>query len=145
MRNNKGFSIIEVLISVFVLGIGVLAVVALQSTAMTGGTFSRNTTTGSQMASDMLDGIRSNVGTRPDIYNNINTTNCVGLIDPALGDCLQWQTRLAGSGLPNAFGTVAVTVDTPINKLATVSVTVTWGIGTQRTVTFVTVVETWLT
>jgi len=36
MRNDKGFTLIEVLISLFLLSVGLLAVAAMQTTAMTG-------------------------------------------------------------------------------------------------------------
>lgn len=147
MSNNRGFTLIEVLISVFILSVGLLAVAALQTTAMTANTSSMNTTVGVQMAEEMVDRIRANAGNTPDIYNNINTktTSCTGLVDPALGDCTQWKSRLASSGLPGAFGTVTVQADTPFSKVSTVTVTVTWGIGITRSITFSTMVETWLT
>lgn len=147
MLNNKGFTLIEVLISVFILSIGILAVAALQSTAMTSNTSSMNTTLGIQMAEEMVDRIRANAGNTPNLYGITDSRNCatLGLVDPALGDCTQWQTRLASSGLPNAFGTVSVQVDTPFSRISTVTVTVTWGVGTTKSVTFRTMVETWLT
>lgn len=147
MLNNKGFTLIEVFISVFILSVGILAVAAMQTMAMTGNTSSNNTTVGVQMAEEMVDRIRANSADTPNIYNNINTqtTNCAGLADPALGDCTQWRARLAGSGLPNAFGTVSVQMNTPTPNVATVTVVVTWGISTTRNITFTTMVETWLT
>ncbi|MBM2838266.1 MAG: putative Type pilus assembly protein PilV [Deltaproteobacteria bacterium] len=147
MLNNKGFTLIEVLISVFLLSVGLLAVAAMQTTAMTGSTSSNNTTLSTQLAEEMVDRIRVNAGSTPNIYGNLNTGNCtgLGLIDPALGDCTQWRDRLQSSGLPGATGTVAVVTDSPISKTATVTVTVTWGLtGTRRTIVS-TIIETWLT
>lgn len=147
MLNNKGFTLIEVLISVFILSVGLLAVAALQTTAMTANTTSMNTTVGVQMAEEMVDRIRANAGNTPAIYDLIDTRNCAAPVhlDPALGDCTQWQSRLTGSGLPSAFGTVTVAADSPFARVSTVTVTVTWGVGATRSITFRTMVETWLT
>lgn len=144
MLNNKGFTLLEVLISVFILSIGVLAVAALQTTAMTSNTSANNNTIGVQMAEEIVDRVRLNAADTPNIYNNLDTRNCAILVDPALGDCTQWQARLASSGLPNAFGTVTIQNDIPITKAATVTIVVTWGIGVTRSITFNTILETWL-
>jgi len=139
--NNKGFTLIEVLISVFLLSVGLLAVAAMQTIAMTGSSSSNNTTLSTQLAEEMVDRIRVNGGYTPNIYNSLDTGNCTGLIDPALGDCTQWRDRLQNSGLPGATGTVAVVPDSPLPRgatgfgTATVTVTVTWGItGTRSTI-----------
>ena len=62
IKNQKGFTLIEVLISVFLLSVGLLAVAAMQTTAMTGSTSSNNTTLSSQLAEEMVDRIRVNGG-----------------------------------------------------------------------------------
>lgn len=142
MRNNKGFTLIEVLISVFLLSVGLLAVAAMQTTAMMGSSSSNNTTLSTQLAEEMVDRIRVNGGYKPDIYISLDTATCTGLINPALGDCTQWRDRLLSSGLPGATGTVTVVPDSPIPRAATggfgtatVTVMVTWGItGTRSTI-----------
>ncbi|MBI4745954.1 MAG: type IV pilus modification protein PilV [Deltaproteobacteria bacterium] len=145
MSDNKGFTLIEVLISVFLLSVGLLAVAAMQTTAMTGSTSSNNTTLSTQLAEEMVDRIRMNGGTAPNIYNNLDTGNCAGLVDPALGDCTQWSGRLLSSGLPGATGAVVVVQDSPISKTATVTVKVTWGLTGTRSTIVNTIIETWLT
>jgi hypothetical protein len=119
----------------------------MQTTAMTGSTSSNNTTLSTQLAEEMVDRIRANGGSTPDIYGTLNTGNCtgLGLIDPALGDCTQWRDRLQSSGLPGVTGTVAVVTDSPISKTATVTVTVTWGLTGSRRTIVTTIIETWLT
>ncbi len=149
LKDNKGFTLIEVLISVFLLSVGLLAVAAMQTTAMTGSTSSNNTTLSTQMAEEMVDRIRANGGYTPNIYNSLNTGNCTGtgLIDPALGDCTQWRDRLQSSGLPGATGNVAVVPDSPLPRgatgfgTATVTVTVTWGITGTRSIIVSAIVE----
>ena len=147
IKNQKGFTLIEVLISVFLLSVGLLAVAAMQTTAMTGSTSSNNTTLSSQLAEEMVDRIRVNGGSAPNIYGTLDTANCtgLGLVDPALGDCTQWRDRLQSSGLPGAAGTVTVVPDSPISRTATVTVTVTWGITGTRSTIVSTIIETWLT
>jgi len=147
MRNDKGFTLIEVLISLFLLSVGLLAVAAMQTTAMTGSSSSNNTTLSTQLAEEMVDRIRVNGGSTPNIYGTLDTVNCtgLGLVEPALTDCTQWRDRLQSSGLPGATGTVVVVTDAPISKTATVTVAVTWGLtGTRRTI-ISTIIETWLT
>lgn len=144
LTNNKGFTLLEVLISVFLLSVGLLAVAAMQTTAMTGSTSSNNTTLSSQLAEEMVDRIRVNGGSTPNIYGTLDTANCTVLIDPALGDCTQWRDRLQSSGLPGATGTVTVLMDSPISKSATVTVKVTWGLTGTRSTIVSTIIETWL-
>ena len=147
MRNDKGFTLIEVLISVFLLSVGLLAVAAMQTTAMTGSTSANNTTLSTQLAEEMVDRIRVNGGSTPNIYGTLDTANCggLGLIDPALADCTQWRDRLQSSGLPGVIGTVLVVQDSPISNTATVTVTVTWGLTGTRSTIVSTIIETWLT
>lgn len=142
MRNDKGFTLIEVLISVFLLSVGLLAVAAMQTTAMTGGTSSKNTTLSTQLAEEMVDRIRANGGVTPWVYHNLNTGSCT--VNP-VGDCNLWRDRLQSSELPGAIGTVTVVKDSPISWTATVTVTVTWGIAGTKSTTVTTIIETWLT
>src|SRR3989338_9394595 len=143
--NNKGFTLIEVLVAIVIVSIGLLAVAGMQNTAIYGNASSRDATYAIQLAEEMVDRIRVNAGDTPGIYNNIDTNNnCAGLTDPALGDCTQWRARLidASLGLSGARGTITVTDDSPISKAATITVTITWGSITTRSITFTTIMET---
>lgn len=158
-HNQKGFTLLEVLVSIVIVSIGLLAVAAMQTTAILGNASAMNRTLALGLAEEMADRIRVNAGDTPNIYNCINTNNsgttavnatpCVTegrpASDPAKGDYDQWRSRLSTSGLPNAYGQVAVAMDSPISKTATITVTVTWGIGATGSVTFTTIMETWLT
>jgi type IV pilus assembly protein PilV len=146
ITKQTGFTLLEVLIAVCILGIGLMAVSGLLGRAISGNAFSRDGTVAVELAQEMVDRIRANAGSTPNIYNGMNTsTGCVGA-DPALGDCTQWKTRLQGTTLINPRGTVTVTMDSPAFRSATVTVTVTWGPATtpQRTVTLTTILSTWL-
>lgn len=155
MFNQKGFTLLEVLTAVVVVSIGLLAVAGMQTTAITGNAAANSGSIAIQLAEEIVDRIRVNSGSTPEIYNGLDTnggtaTTCTGLSaqnDPALGDCIQWRARLQNSslGLSNARGQVTVTRDSPISKTATITVTLTWGAVTTRRVTFTTIMETWLT
>jgi type IV pilus assembly protein PilV len=145
MTREQGFTLLEVLIAVLLIGVGLLAVAGLQTTAIRGNSFARETTLATQLAEEMVERIRVNALTTPDLYNGIDTSGACAGVNPALGDCQQWVAALAASRLPAVRGTVAVAVvDPAVPKASTIAVTVTWGIVPVRTMTFTTIVETWL-
>jgi len=144
LKNQKGFTLIEVLVSLTILAVGLLAVASMQTTAMSGNKISKEATIASELAEEMAERIRTNGGTTPAIYNNLTTGgDCTSLVEPAKGECLQWKERLTlnQSGLLNAVGTVGVSTETPIPNAATITVTVIWSGG--KTVTYTTIMETW--
>jgi len=143
LSNNKGFSLLEVLVAVVILAIGLLAAASMQTMALTATTTSRNTTLAVQLAEEVVDRIRVNAGSTPEIYYDLTTESCSSLSSTtALGDCEQWRDRLQSSGLPSPVGTVSVALDTPISTAATITVTVTWGtIGIKR-MKVITIMET---
>ena len=61
MKNVKGFTLIEVLVSVLILSTGLLGLVGLQTAGMRNIIGSYNRTQASQLASGMADRIRANV------------------------------------------------------------------------------------
>lgn len=143
----EGFTLLEVLVAIVIISIGLLAVAGMQTTAITANATSRDATIAIQLAEEMVDRIRVNGGDTPEIYDNLGTgNNCAGLTDTtAQGDCNQWDGRLDNSGLSGATGAVNVTINDPIDRTATITVTVTWGIVATRTVRFTTIMETWVT
>jgi len=144
LKQQAGFTLIEVLVSLTILAVGMLAVASMQTTAMSGNKISQEATIASELAEEMAERVRANGGTNPAIYNSLDTGgDCTSLADPAKGECLQWQERLAQtqSGLSNATGQVQVSAETPIPNTATITVTVNWSGG--KTVTFTTIMETW--
>jgi type IV pilus assembly protein PilV len=145
MGRENGFTLIEVLVAVVLVAVGLISVAAMQTTAIRGNSFARETTISAQLAEEMVERIRVNALTTPEAYDGIDTTvPCAGT-NPALGDCQQWAASLAASGLPGVNGQVAVAVvDPAVPKASTVTVTVSWGTAVTRTVTFTTILETWL-
>lgn len=149
LKSNDGFSLVEVLIAITLLAIGLLAVAGMQTTAISGNSFSQTGTVAVHLAEEMVDRIRSNAGIRPDRYADVSTSSSVAdlaldLEEPAETDVLDWKARLGSSSLPNATGTITVDPNTPIGNTATVRVTVSWGLGgNTRNVTLTTILETW--
>ncbi len=145
VRGEEGFTLLEVLIALVIVSVGLVAAAGMQSSAIFGNAFAKDTSLAVQLVEEMVERIRINGRDDPTVYNGIDTSGTCSGTDPALGDCTQWQSRIQNSGLASAFGTVTVTNNSPINKTATVSVTLTWGNVRTRTVTFVTVIDTWIT
>ena len=159
--NEKGFTLIEVLIAVFLLAVGMMSAASMQMTAISGNKFSKDTSLAIELAEEMIDRIRINSGREPHKYHGIDTgaNNCSGFSDPVKGDCEQWKARMehASMGLRNAKGIVAVdpsglnpdyAVDfAPIPYTATIEVTVEWGskwMAKTRKVKFTTIKGTGL-
>ncbi|HHL39372.1 MAG TPA: type IV pilus modification protein PilV [Deltaproteobacteria bacterium] len=139
--DERGFTLLEVLVSMVVISVGLLAAASMQATAMSGTRSSNDMSVAIQLAEEMVDRIRVNGGMTPDDYDGIDTSSGCSGSDPALGDCTQWYSRLADSGLTGAAGTVSVSTDSPISKVSTVTVTITWGAVTSRSVSVTTLVE----
>lgn len=140
MKNQSGFTLVEVLISIVLLSIGLMAVAAMQATAISGNKHSANGTTAVKLAEYMVDVIRVKGGNNPSTYNGLDTaaTGCTS------GDCLVWKSALQTSALQNARGTVTVNKDIPTTNVDQIKVKVEWGpTGAKRNVEFVTVKETW--
>lgn len=130
-RNESGFTLIEVMVSIVILSVGLLALAGMQGIALGRNTNANQLTVASNLATDMIERIQFNKWNAT-AYNLIDTTNAgtqppVGQV-MANGDYTQWQTRLAGSRLMGVRGRVAavpiVTVP-PLNQ-TNVLVTVTW-------------------
>ena len=154
LERKNGFTLLEVLIAVLIVGIGLMSTAGLMATSIKGNTLSRDGTIAVEMAQEMVDRVKTNAGNTPEVYNGINTSGTCGGLDPARGDCNQWKARLQSSGLINPVGTVTVSSDVPydasavpVGKWATVTVTLTWGAipTASHQVTFTTIVSTWLT
>ncbi len=146
LKGSGGFTLVEVLVAMFILSVGLMAVAGLQTTAISGNSSAKDLTVAVQLAEEMIDRIGASGGNSPWDYNGLDTSNCNALSGRAQGDCNQWKARLEDpvQGLGNVTGTVAVTRNSPINYTATVTVTVSWRSSSRRVV-LRTIVETWVT
>lgn len=142
ISQQRGFSLVEVLIAMTILAVGLLAVASMQTTAMTANTTSRDGTVAVQMAEEMVERFRVNAGSFPERYNlTTSGTGCSALVEPAKGDCLQWKSRLEASSLRSPVGVIAVTLNDPLANAATATFTVQWGGGRRLQMT--TILEGW--
>ena len=120
-RRQGGFSLVEVLIAVLVLGVGLLGLALLQSISLRNGNSAAHRTQATNLAYDMIDMIRAN---RPEAGNyNLIRFNDFAAIDP--NNCLppnassaRWQQdrsiwRCAVvRALPGGEGNVEITPPT---------------------------------
>ena len=120
---NKGFSLIEVLISVVILSVGLLSIAALQVNAKKATYDSIQRTTASQLASDIIERMRANNSALADYIENtpISQPTVLCTIDApcttasavALYDLWEWdQMLISGLQSPTACITQATNVYT---------------------------------
>ncbi|UVT15679.1 MAG: type IV pilus modification protein PilV [Nitrospira sp.] len=128
VRNEKGFTLAEVMISAAILGVGVMGMAAMQGVSFTKNVDANDLSIVTNVAADMMERIQSNRRFAW-AYNNLDTTgpgNCLAggipaplpaMPFPAIaasqaatraiqGDCTQWRTLVLATNLLNARGTV---------------------------------------
>jgi|LGOV01.1.fsa_nt_gb type IV pilus assembly protein PilV len=119
--NEKGFSLIELMISMAILAIGLLGLAGLQGTAINGNHHGNMISQATVLAQDTIEQIRNAA------YDDITTTNF-----PA--------TEMAVSG-SNFDRAILIEDDTPLNELKRVTVTVSWRKLNQHRVVLRTIVS----
>jgi len=160
-REERGFSLIEVLLAMIFLAIGLLAIAAMQDVAMGSNMKAKRMSFATNLVTELVERIRYNApadSTAPYPYNftvTCTTTACAGGTAPtttnltALGDYTQWVSRLANlepsTGqivLPNASGTVTSVAAGPATLgQVLITITLTWSSGiVPATVTMSTIV-----
>ncbi len=134
-QNERGFSLLEGMLSAVILGTGLLAMSGMQAIALVKNVDANELTRVTSVASDMMERIYFNRRNAVS-YNGIDTksaTNCSGISataqPQAKGDCLLWQSVVGGTQLENVQGLVSVDL-TPIAPTVLgqrkVTVTITW-------------------
>jgi len=133
VRNENGFTLIEVLVSAAILGVGVMGMAAMQGMAFTKNVDANDLSIVTNIASDMMERIQANRQYAWG-YHNLQTLaagNCAALPAPppagvtnptpvnitrvVQGDCTQWRTLVLASNLANVQGLVQVTNAIPAN------------------------------
>jgi type IV pilus assembly protein PilV len=132
-RNQRGFTLTEVMVSAAVLSLGVMGMAAMQGVAFTKNVDANDLSVVTNVAADMMERIQANRQYAWG-YNNLQTLaagNCAALPAPPpagvtkptpinitrviQGDCTQWRTLVLASNLANIQGTVQVTNAVPAN------------------------------
>jgi type IV pilus assembly protein PilV len=115
-RGESGFTLIEVMLALMVLGVGLLGIAGMQEMALGRNVDAKELSVITNLAADMVERIRFN-GRNVAAYNGIDTLS-IATRPPnaqlmAQGDYDQWSARLAASGLRNVRGRVTVTAVGP--------------------------------
>lgn len=163
--DEKGFTLVEVLVSAAILGVGVMGMAAMQGVSFSKNVDANDLSIVTNVAADMMERIQNN-RRYAWAYNNLDTTgvgNCLAGGMPAppplgvppitkpqvtqtvQGDCTQWRARILGTNLVNAVGLVTSNPVAPAGSGAMqVTVRLNWndrGPGQRaRTVAFQTLI-----
>jgi len=114
-RRTEGFTLLEILIAIFILSFGILAVASMQVSSIRGNGMAGRLTEGTQLACDRMEELMSRSYTHSDLTAGTHTDP-----SPPSGYTVTWN----------------VTDDSPITDTKTVTVTVTWtDHGVQKTAT----------
>lgn len=147
IKNQCGFTLLEVLISVAILSVGLLAVTAMQGASFTETMFGSRMSVATNLTDEMMErmrlkmpGVSTPAAFQMMDYNGIDTSNAFtrppATAWQARGDYDQWAMRIQ-QNLPGGAGRVIVTqpVPNPQNR-NDIAVTITWpGVGRVRTIT----------
>jgi type IV pilus assembly protein PilV len=108
-RTNKGFTLLEVLVTLTILSIGLLGVAGLTTGVLRGNFYAKNVTTATVIAQTQIEDIQRTG------YTNANTK--AGTVEVTMGGARFSRNTVITNGSPAA-------------NMKTVSVTVTWNEGT---------------
>lgn len=113
--DQKGFSLLEVLIAISIMAIGLLALCQMQIKAIQGNAFSGKTTDATTLAQDTLERLMTLDYTDADLT--------AGSHPPGSQAQISGTQQVANVTYTISWG---VTVDSPIDDTKTVDITVTW-------------------
>ncbi len=107
LKNNRGFTLIEVMVAVVVLSIGLLGVAGMQLSSLKGGNDALVRAQAVLGAEDILDRMRANRQAGLAGNYNINFTDASSGTGMVLTDLTEWKNSLTAN-LPSGEGSVAV-------------------------------------
>jgi type IV pilus assembly protein PilV len=116
-RRDRGFTLIEVLITVFVTGVGLLTVAGLQAASKKLNFETAQRTTATALAQDMVERMRANASAKSSYIISDATAQTLGTdcslanatcssADLAAFDVYQWGSKLLGAEETDAAGNV---------------------------------------
>lgn len=156
-RDDKGFTLVEVLVSAAILGVGVMGMAAMQGMSFTKNVDANDLSIVTNVTAEMMERIQANRRFAW-AYHNLDTNgpgNClaggipaprpaqpffsVTPLIPAIraiqGDCTQWRALVLASNLQNVRGTVQAVPILPLrdnSSAVQVTVQIQW---TERSAT----------
>jgi type IV pilus assembly protein PilV len=133
---QRGFTLLEAMIAAGVLSVGLLGLAGLSGMSLGKNVDANDMSRVTNIAADMAERIQNNRQRVMDYHNTNTSVACAQSANTqrmALGDCTQWQTLVANSGLTSATGLVTVAQLDPaptanpvtMNRFL-VTVTVSW-------------------
>lgn len=125
-RGNNGFTLIEVLISLTILTVGILAIISMQGMALNTQSRSKQSTMVQNANQEIVERIRASSMDDATIisYNGLDTRNtCAAGTSPAAVDCNYFKTLFPQ--IPKGYATVQVSATRPF----LVQVTTKWTEG----------------
>jgi type IV pilus assembly protein PilV len=133
-RQEKGFTLLEVIIALFILAFGLLAIASMQATAIKGNSQAMGLTEASTLAQDRMERFISLAYTDPSL-NDPNGDNTNGLDTTGAGADNTFTWTDPSGVVYTAFWNVAI--DRPIPNVKTIRMTVQWiDRGLTRRATF---------
>jgi len=143
VRQERGFTLIEVMLSSAILAVGLLGLAGMTTLSFTRNSDGNEVTIATNLAAELVERMQFNRRNLVSGYNGINLTSanaalCAqnALTQPvARGDCLQWQARLFASGLTGVQAQVAAAAVGPVGlNQNNINVTVTWTGSSRNTI-----------
>ena len=140
-RRQRGFTLLEAMVAAGVLSVGLLGLAGLSGMALGKNVDANDMSRVTNLAADMAERIQNNRQRVLDYHGTATNAACPQSVSTqrmAWGDCTQWTTLVANSGLQLAVGTVTATrLDPdPTTNPVTMNrflVTVTMNLQTRRT------------
>lgn len=128
MKNEKGFSLVELLIAVFLLTVGLLTVAAMQTTAINYNSWANRLTTATALAQEVMEDLLARDSTDA-VFQTDSGGEILYDFDKITAGT---QNSITITGAGDFTATYAIDADSPAVGVATITVTVTGG---NRTIT----------
>lgn len=145
--DSKGFTLVEIMIAMFILTIGIIGVTGMFLTTIKGNAFARNTSIANRLAQNIMEQMKTQAigSAMNDLCPNPGWLTCNKATANTVTGTYQDSSidNELGAGMNAEIYTVSViqTPDSPISGVDTVSLTITWqdgyGSHTTRVVTLI--------